>query len=653
MRSIILFAGTTEGRRIAKACADTDTELYVSVATEYGETLIDTAPNIHVIHGRKNADDTVRLIRETGAKYVIDATHPFAAEVTQMLKLAASSENTEYIRIVRECDDTDRSGCVFFDDTDAVVRYLSGVDGNILLTVGSKELARYTELPIDRMYARILPVRESVEYAMNLGFEGKHLICMQGPFSEEMNIALFNTLNVRCMVTKDTGAAGGFPEKISAAKKCGVLPLVIKRPSDEQGMSADECIAWLAPKSQKKKITIAGIGMGSEGMMTCAVKSACEKAELIIGAGRLTDALSAYGKERISAVSADDIESCIRKTEYKNILVAMSGDSGFFSGTKKLLARIGDFDPDVLPGISCISYLCAVLGTSYDDSCIESMHGRSCNIVAKIKRSRKVFVLVGGENGAGRLVRLLCDNGLGSVRVTVGENLSYENERITTDRAENLASAEFSPLAAVLVENDEADRHIVTHGRSDDDFIRGEVPMTKREVRAVTLSMLKLTCRSVCWDIGAGTGSVSVEMAECAVDGFVYAIERKAEACALIEKNIRKTGVTNISVIQGDAAECVEKLPVPTHVFIGGSGGELRVVTEAALKANPEVRIVINTVTAESFAEVMSLIKNLPVKNTEITELNVSRARQAGAYHLMQAQSPVYIIAFEGEKADA
>jgi len=177
--------------------------------------------------------------------------------------------------------------------------------------------------------------------------------------------------------------------------------------------------------------------------------------------------------------------------------------------------------------------------------------------------------------------------------------------------------------------------------------------MTKAEVRAVTLSKLRLTKSAVCWDVGAGTGSVSLEMAECCEDGRVYAVERNGEACSLIEENKRHLGVTNVTVVQGDAPECLADLPSPTHVFIGGSGGGLRQILALALEKNLRVRLVLNTVTAETFAEAVTALRELPVSDPEIVELNVSRGRKAGAYHLMTAQNPVYILSCEGRSDDA
>ena len=248
MTKALLFAGTTEGRKIAEGCRGKDIDLTVSVATEYGETLIDPADNVHVISGRKDGNGIAALIRETGAELVMDATHPYAAEVTKTLQAVCARENVAYLRILRREDHEDMTGCEFVDDTQGAVAYLNGTEGNVLLTVGSKELPAYTAVRDwqSRLYARVLPLPASVQLAFELGMEGSHLICMQGPFSQEINEAMLRMLDARYLITKDTGAAGGFSEKLKAARACGVTPVVIRRPLVETGVSVAQCLSLLS-----------------------------------------------------------------------------------------------------------------------------------------------------------------------------------------------------------------------------------------------------------------------------------------------------------------------------------------------------------------------------------------------------------------------
>ena len=172
--------------------------------------------------------------------------------------------------------------------------------------------------------------------------------------------------------------------------------------------------------------------------------------------------------------------------------------------------------------------------------------------------------------------------------------------------------------------------------------------MTKSEIRSLSVAKLQLPKDAVVYDVGAGTGSVTVEMALQAVNGMVYAVERNEEACGLIEENKRKFGTPNIEVIHGLAPEELEDLPAPTHAFIGGSAGNLKEIMECLLRKNPAVRMVINTVTLETIGEVTECLRTLPVVEEETISVSVVRSKLLGRYHLMMGQNPIYIITCRG-----
>ena len=261
---------------------------------------------------------------------------------------------------------------------------------------------------------------------------------------------------------------------------------------------------------------------------------------------------------------------------------------------------------------------------------------------------------VGGEGGMAALCRRLMDAGLGSVRVSVGERLSYPEERITRGTAAELANGQFDALSAALIEN-QAPGAVVTHGLPDALFLRDEtpghvVPMTKSEVRSVCLSKLQLTKNAVCWDIGAGTGSVSIEMALQADTGTVYAVERNASALALLQKNRAAFNTENLEIVAGTAPEACAALPAPTHVFLGGTAGNLREILSAVLQKNPHARIVATAVSLESAAALTACMQDF--KMVECVLLQAAGTRQAGRYHLLSGQNPIYIVTLQDPKSD-
>ena len=273
-----------------------------------------------------------------------------------------------------------------------------------------------------------------------------------------------------------------------------------------------------------------------------------------------------------------------------------------------------------------------------------SLHGRVHDIVPDVRRNKTVFVLVGGEGGMAALCQRLTGAGLGQVRVSVGERLSYPDEKIISGTAASLAEGTYESLSVALIENDAPDA-VVTHGLPDAVFLREEkVPMTKSEVRAVALSKLQLTENAVCWDVGAGTGSVAIEMALQAKRGWVYAIERKDTALKLLEENRKALSAENLTVVSGLAPEVCEALPAPTHVFIGGSGGNLRGILTLVLEKNPHARIVATAISLESIGELTDCMRAFPFTETEAVSMSVARDRKAGGYHLMMGQNPVSIF---------
>ena len=655
MYKICVFAGTTEGRELVEFLSSQPVRVTACVATEYGETLLSSADNLTISAKRLTAEEMEALFAAEQFALVIDATHPYASVVTENICAACSATGTEYLRLLRS-GAAAPDDAVFVSDIDGAVEYLNTVDGNILLTTGSKELGKFVSIRDfeNRVYARVLPMEESLRLCQNAGIKPAHILAMQGPFSKEMNAAMLKSVFAKYMVTKDSGAKGGFDEKIAAAQESGAKLVVIGRPPQKDGLSFEETISLLRQRfglTRKPQVTVVGIGPGSKKTMTVEVREALSRADCIIGAKRMVEAVAENGQAVHNAIAPEAIAEWIRKhREHHHFVVAMSGDVGFFSGTKKLLPLLHDFDVTILPGISSMVYLCGKLRTSYEDVVPVSVHGRDHDIIPDVRRNERIFALVGGENGMGKLCQKLTAAGLGDVKVSVGERLSYPDERITVGTAQSLKDQKFQSLSVALIENENADT-VVTHGLPDEAFVRAEsIPMTKSEVRSVCLSKLRLTEKSIAWDVGAGTGSVAIEMALQARKGAVYAIERKEAAVDLLYENCRKFAVDNLTVVPGIAPDACADLPAPTHAFIGGSSGNMKEIIALLLEKNPDVRIVATAIALESIAELTDCMRYFAFDEAEVVSMSVARNRKAGPYNLMTGQNPIYIFTMQGGK---
>ncbi len=657
---IVVFGGTTEGRQLAEILGNGGVDTLVCVSTEFGKGLVHECGSVKVSSDRLGEEGLRRVVGE-GCAAVIDATHPYAVHMSEKARAMCKELGVEYIRLLRpngmSCSDSD---AMTFADIDEAVEYIKCQTGNVLVTTGSKEIAKYASIENyrDRIFCRVLSAPGVADACSKAGFDGKNLFCMQGPFCEDLDYGMLKQVNASFMVTKDSGPQGGFDEKVRAAERAGVKLLIVGRPPEENGITFGQVVERISEISGKelgsasalgkRRITVVGIGMGDGGTMTVSAERAIRDADMLFGAERMISSVSGPAP-RIAEYRAEEIVKYLdANAEIFNSVVLVSGDTGFYSAAKGISGAAGErYDVEIVCGISSVSYLCSRIGTSWNDAYLMSAHGSDSNIVGNVMRHRKVISLMNGGESVNRLCSDLERYGLGDVIMTVGQDLGQADECIVSGIPKGIGSGTFGKLCIVMIINDCADSSVPI-GIPDEDFVRGDAPMTKSEVRSLSVVKLKLRDDSIVFDIGAGTGSVSVEAALTAVNGRVYAIEKESSAVELIRRNAEKMGAWNVEAVEGTAPEALDGLPVPTHVFVGGSSGNMGTILRKVLDMNPKVRIVINAVTIETLSEATECIGRLGLKEESIVSVSIANARKAGRYHLMTAQNPVYIITCSG-----
>lgn len=342
IKKIGIFGGTQEGRLLAEFCRDEDIDFAVSVATAYGEQILENTAiwggKVHA--GRMNAQEMAQWITREAITTVVDATHPFARAVSKEIRSACIITKTEYLRLLREETEEKSSDAFFlswvssFEEAAARLKQelLCSPEKKALLTVGSKELACFAaeKALLPRIFVRVLPSVEAIKTCQDAGFYGKQIIAMQGPFSTELNKALIRTVQASFLVTKESGKTGGFEEKIRAAHECGCQVIAIKRPKEhnceevEHGKSLEEIKQWLSKEKHRKnntehpqesakyiqktteniqkntkniqktkehlpEITLLGIGTGSTGQITLDGLRAILRADAFLGASRMIE----------------------------------------------------------------------------------------------------------------------------------------------------------------------------------------------------------------------------------------------------------------------------------------------------------------------------------------------------------------------------
>lgn len=383
-----------------------------------------------------------------------------------------------------------------------------------------------------------------------------------------------------------------------------------------------------------KRIAIIGIGMGNPELLTRQAWRRLTQAQVLVGARRMLDTAEGLGKPVHEAILSQEIARYIEECPYEDIAVLLSGDIGFYSGAKKLWPLLKDYSVENYAGISAPMYFGSKLQISWQDAALISLHDKQKGWLGQVRRNKAVIALTGKVTARQALMQL-CEAGFGELKTAVGQRLSYPDEQIWRGTAQELSSWDYDSLAVLYIENPLA-RKELTAGLKDEAFIRGKVPMTKRDVRALAIARLQPGAGQIFWDVGAGTGSVTVEWALNVPDGQAYAIEQKEEACQLIEENKRQFALDNIEIIAGKAPEALESLPAPDAVFIGGSSGQMRAIIETARSKNPAVRIVATAVTMETLQEMQEL-------GMELTQVSVSHSRRLGRYHMMEGENPVWL----------
>lgn len=415
-----------------------------------------------------------------------------------------------------------------------------------------------------------------------------------------------------------------------------------------------------------RKVTIIGAGPGNPDLLSRAALDAIDIADVVIGAHRALAGIDVPPDVvRCELVKTADIVAALTDAaSWQRAVVVMTGDVGLFSGARRLVEALsGDAQVDVhvIPGISSASYLAARLARPWQNWRFASAHGVACDIVAEAERAGELFLATSGGEDPSRLSGELVQAGFGDARVTVAERLSYPDERITCATASEIAGQTFDDLNVMLIEfaggagsPAGASRAAssrwpyASSGIPDELFIRGDVPMTKQEVRAVALAKLRLTATDTVWDVGAGTGSVSIEAALVARAGSVCAVERNAAGVRLIRENADAFGCGNVHAVPGVAPEALAKLPVPDAVFVGGSAGELPSIVEAALEKNSQVRLCVPCVTVETLTEACALLSGSRFKGFEACQVSAARVEAVGSHHLMKAQNPVFLVSARG-----
>ena len=411
------------------------------------------------------------------------------------------------------------------------------------------------------------------------------------------------------------------------------------------------------------RLTVAGIGPGEADYILPAVIKKMKKAHTVIAAKRILPVLKKLCQDVNSEADSENskpvflamgkIKDTLEQigeilSKGQDVVMAVSGDPLMYS-----LYRTICNDPisegwevDLIPGVGSLQMLGAAFGETMEEALIISVHGRAKtagSIALAVAENPKVFFLCSKEQGPAWLSQIMLDYHMDHVTVCAGANLSYEDELLESGTPEEMVQKEFPSLCVAMIKNPEPHQIVRPCFLSDEDFERDKTPMTKEEIRVLILHKMKLHPDDIVWDIGAGTGSVSIECARQVPFGTVHSVERNETAVKLIYKNKEKFSADNLFIYEGDSAKTACTLPEPDKVFIGGSGKELSQILETIAAFPKKIKVVISAVTIETIAEANELLGKYDT-DFDVIQATVGRGRKIGNYHIMDTNNPVMIF---------
>ncbi len=393
----------------------------------------------------------------------------------------------------------------------------------------------------------------------------------------------------------------------------------------------------------QKLIMIVDCGMGNSAFLTRQAYAALKASGMWIGPESLIHSFDDISGEHQKVFLSDrkQVMQELGESSQQVVSLLAEGEPGGRYSAFSLKKMFYDLNPVVVPGISKASYLSAITGISADHAAILDIDHSDEGLVPAVRKHGTVFAFTKGKIEL--LLKMLRTAGETDLKVCVVENPGLTSEHILWPTVSEGAQGTY-PAGSVLIVTREKCTGIRQFGIRDEEFIRSEnIPMTKSEIRALVISHMMLAEDDVIYDIGAGTGSVSVECALAAPYGHVYAIEKKEEGIRLIRANAEKFGLGNIIPILGAAPPALAHLPAPDAVFIGGSSGSMKDLVEIVHSRNPQVRIAATAVTLETVTEAVNAMESMGM-DTEITQIQASVSRKVGTKHMMIARNPIYLI---------
>ena len=398
------------------------------------------------------------------------------------------------------------------------------------------------------------------------------------------------------------------------------------------------------------RVLVVGVGGDGPAGLSASIGERIDRADQLWGGERLLAFWPGHPAEKvIVGAGIDALAGRLAQRGTAQVVVLASGDPGFYGIAATLARHLPPEELEIIPHVSSLQLAFARAGVPWSDAVFTSAHARPlAEVIGWAKRVRKLGILTDGAHSPAFIARTLLDAGVEDCRAIVAENLGLPDERLTDTRLAALPEMEFGPLNVLLLLRDESWRPFPAFApRPDDRYSHRRGLITKADVRALSLARLALRETDVVWDIGAGSGAMSVEIAELAWRGEVYAVERDEDNLAHIRENLARFGAFNVTVVEGDAPWALRGLPAPSAVFIGGTGRWMKDILEhVADAAGAGCRVVINLATLENLHEALEVMRALGW-SARVTQVSLAQGTDVAGMTRLAPLNPVFIVAGE------
>ncbi len=396
------------------------------------------------------------------------------------------------------------------------------------------------------------------------------------------------------------------------------------------------------------------IGLGEGGVLNPEVGELVNQAEVLLGGERLLRYFLEVKAEKIVVKDnlKEIVETIKERLGQKRMVMLASGDPNFYGIARYMVKELGKDVVEIIPNVSSMQMAFAKIKEQWDDAVFTSVHSRPIEDIVEVVRSHhKVGIFTDPQNSPSEVAKVLLAHSIDNCSAYVCSSLGEEDESIIEADLSDLVQMRFPPLNVLILIQKELKPSPRILGIPDEVFRkRREGLITKLEVRAVVLAKLGLTEESVVWDIGAGSGAISIEASFIVRKGYIFAIEKNALDREIIEENIHRLGASRVEVVSAFAPEGLDELPDPTAVFIGGSGGKLTEILKVACpRLLPGGNVVLNIVNLESLNLAAEGLRSKGLE-VEVTLVSVARSLSASSFSRLQALNPVFIV--RGEKSE-